>query len=88
MSAHADFRTGPRRPASDGPHTILLSPITYLWNSVTDIRHLKNITIQLHYRHPSSRRNVNSTDEHNVVALNAIWPDAPLLAPDVFTLRV
>lgn len=63
-----------------------MSPITYLWNSVSDSRRLKNVTIQLQYRHPSSCRDMNSTDERNVMALNAAWPDVPLLAPNVFTV--
>ena len=50
---------------------------TYLRNSITNSRHLQNVTIQLHYRHPTSRRNVDGTDDYNVASLDTTWPDPP-----------
>lgn len=38
--------------------------------------------------HPTSRRNVNSTDNQNVAALNITWPDPPEFALVIDTPRI
>lgn len=63
------------------PQTI---PMSITYHGVGDSRRLKNVTIQLQYRHPSSCRDMNRTNQCDVVVLNETWPDVPLLAPDVF----
>jgi hypothetical protein len=37
----------------------------------------KNVTIKLDNWHPTSCRDVDSTDNYDIAALDAIWPDPP-----------
>jgi hypothetical protein len=47
-----------------------------------------NVTIELQDRHPTPRSDVNCTNYYDVAPLDTMWPDQPLLAPEVGILRV
>lgn len=45
----------------------------------------KNIAVELHDWLPTSCRNVDGTDDYDIAALDATWPDPPKFASVIAT---
>lgn len=74
-----------RRIILEWPRPSLVYAITYLRTCASNRNHSKNVSVELYYRHPTSRRDVNGTDDDDVTALDATRPDLP---SDIDTRRV